>query len=331
MNQGKDRLMKKITPLTIFLTFIFCAFCFAQSDSGIFWIKTFQPGSSSLNDPNIDQQALAALDELMKDATIEVVFLGTADSLAWKMNGRNVHSDISDAWNDAKRLGRARALRARYGRGDVGITHENIAGVKVIWSRKTDENKYTNQIDELGNEIAELKNDLKQIHQKEATNGNHSTNGFSNYNKNVSHFNWALQAGFWTWQSSSNGNLFSPSIGLSIAINKTSFIIQGGVTPWHSTSSLGNRSESFVYGGVKHMTSDLLGLTFGVFRGWEFFTETDNWSFKTTGIASGIVLKHGIVEFNPAVTYTNVATLSPDSEWRLGMTLGFNVNINEAF
>ena len=34
-------------------------------------------------------------------------------------------------------LSRARALRERYELGEIGITHENIAGVKVVWVRKT--------------------------------------------------------------------------------------------------------------------------------------------------------------------------------------------------
>jgi hypothetical protein len=100
------------------------------------WITSFSPGSSDLDDPAIDQKALAALDSLMQDTTLTVTFLGAADDVRWKMSGRQVHHDISEAWNDAKRLGRARILRARYGRGEVGVTDENIVGVKVTWARK---------------------------------------------------------------------------------------------------------------------------------------------------------------------------------------------------
>ena len=119
------------------LVFMIPSIVYSQS-SGVLWIKTFSHASSNLDDPHIDTKALASLDSLMQNEDIEVTFLGAADSLRWKMNGRYVHKAISNAWNVATRLRRALSLRERYGRGFVGVTDESIAGVKVIWNQKVD-------------------------------------------------------------------------------------------------------------------------------------------------------------------------------------------------
>ncbi|HEX9654564.1 MAG TPA: hypothetical protein VGA99_12720, partial [bacterium] len=315
---------------------------FAQ-ESGSFWVRTFNPGSADLNDSTIDQKALAKLDSLLQNPDVNVTFLGAADSIGWVMYGKKVHDKIAEAWNDAKRLSRARALRARYGRGEVGITHDSVAGVKVIWTR-TGSDAYTNQLDQLKEqndammrELAEVKNNLESIkpeptngHNGNGANGNGaSKNGHSKYMiKDGLTFNWRLQAGLWTWQSGANGNLVSPSVALNIIVNKTAFVLQGGVTPWHQGTEFGNKSESFVYTGVKYMKSERLGFTAGAFRGWEFFTTTDNWLFKTTGLATGVVLTYGKFEFNPTITISNINTLENSSDWKVGSTLGLNFNIN---
>ncbi|NIR48422.1 hypothetical protein GWN75_08765 [candidate division KSB1 bacterium] len=304
---------------------------FAQS-SGVIWIKSFSPGSADLNDPSLDEAALAQLDSLMKDEDIRVTFLGAADSLSWKMNDQQVHPHISEAWNDAKRLSRARALQERYGRGNVGITYQNIAGVKVLWTKENYEADYTQELEKLKQKSERLSREMASLKNAHGTNGHgkngkNGTNGHSKV-KQESTFNWRLQGGFWTWQSGSNGSLLSPSLALSIIINKTSFIIQGGVTPWHKSTRMGNQSNSFVYAGVKHMKTDFFGITVGGFRGWEFFTDTDNWSFKTTGLAAGAVFAYGRLEVNPSVTFSNTNTLDKENRWQIGSTIGVNFNFN---
>jgi hypothetical protein len=77
--------------------------------------------------------------------------------------------------------------------------------------------------------------------------------------------------------------------------------------------------------------SEKWGSTLGVFRGWEFLTATDEWSFKTTGIAAGMVYATGILEINPAINYSDVNTLSIDSDKRFGFNLGLGINLNKAF
>jgi len=333
--------MKKLISLAaIALMLVPFSTTFAQ-ESGALWIKTFNPGSADLNDPNIDKQALSELDKLMQDPTLEVTFLGAADSIGWFLEGRKINDKIGEAWNDAKRLSRARALRARYGRGNIGITHDSVAGVKVIWTRTSDADKYTEQIEHLQRELADVKSNLESLipetanaHNGNGTSGHagtngHEKNGSSKYTiKDGMTFNWRLQAGVWTWQSGSNGSLLSPSLALNIVVNKTAFVLQGGVTPWHEGTALGNTSESFVYTGLKYMKSDRLGFTAGAFRGWEFFTSTDNWLFKTTGIATGIVFKYGKFEVNPTLSLSNINTLENAGQWKVGSTVGLNFNIN---
>lgn len=335
--------MKKLISLAaLWLMFVLLSTALAQ-ETGSLWIRTFNPGSADLNDSTIDQEGLAKLDSLMQDPNLNVTFLGAADSIGWVMNGRKVHDKIAEAWNDAKRLSRARALRARYGRGEIGITHDSVAGVKVMWTR-TGSDAYTHQLEQLQEqndamkrELAEVKHNLESIkpeatngHNGHGTNGNGaSTNGHSKYTiKDGLTFNWRLQAGLWSWQSGANGHLLSPSVALNIIVDKTSFVLQGGVTPWHQGTEFGNKSESFVYTGIKYMKSDRLGFTAGGFRGWEFFTLTDNWLFKTTGLSTGVVLAYGKLELNPTVTISNISTLENSGDWKVGSTLGLNFNIN---
>ncbi len=325
-----------IQTATVLLALVLFGTASSQT-SGVLWIKTFEPGSTSLTTAQIDHDALAALDQLMNNQNIEVTFLGAADSVGWVMNGRSVHTQISEAWNDAKRLGRARALRARYERGNVGVTHENIAGVKVVWSRKISREQYKKDLTEikdrnndLNNKLAKLEDKFKTIHPIIETQGTGVANGYFQKER-TSHFDWFLQGGVWTWKSASGGGLLSPSIALGIIINKTSFILQGGVTPWTISTTSGNQSESFVHIGIKHMKTSTFGISAGVFRGWEFFTDTDDWSFKTTGLSSGIVIKEGVFEFNPMLSYSNSNSIFESSKWKFGTTLGLTININEAF
>ncbi len=327
--------MKRLIFITTtILSIVLFSTAYSQT-SGVLWIKTFAPGSTSLNDSSVDHEALAALDELMKDEDMDVTFLGAADSVGWVFYGKSVHTHISEAWNDAKRLGRARALRARYERGNVGITHENIAGVKVSWRRRKSDAEFDHELTEIRKQNENLNDKLAKLEQNIEDIQQPSSPAYTNSpgylpTENNSYFDWFLQGGFWTWQASS-GSLLTPSVALGIIINQTSFIIQGGVSPWHITTPQGNQSESFFFMGVKHMKTNKFGISVGAFRGWKFFTETDDWSFKTTGLSAGVVIKHSIFEFNPMLSYTDSNSIFEKSDWKLGTTLGFSININEAF
>ena len=317
--------MKKLTYILIStLVFLLFSTVSAQTPT-VFWIKAFSPGSSDLNDPQVDKAALAMLDELMQDEEIEVTFLGAADSKSWKMNGKYVHEDISEAWNDAKRLSRARALKARYGRGNIGVTHESIAGVKVIWTKGEN---YITKLDQLEKENEHLKHEIAEVKAGlQSLTHESGTNGKNGHPASDSNLNLSLQVGLWTWQTGSSGGILSPYLASSITIRNASFHIRGGVTPWHASTRQGNKSESFIYFGARYLKSEKLGFTLGVYRGWEFFTATDDWLFKTTGVSAGIVVNRGIIELNPALTLSNISSLDYDSELRLGVTLGVGINI----
>jgi hypothetical protein len=319
---------------TVYLTSAFLSTLAAQS-SGVFWIKSFSPGSASLSDPHLDRQALAKLDSLMQDETIAVTLLGAADSVAWHLNGRRVHPNLSDAWDVAKSLGRARALRARYGRGEFGVTHENIAGVKVIWTKRTAVemslermNQLAQQSDSLGYQIKAIKSDLQKINAERSGYDRSAANGHYEVNrKTVRNLDWRLKLGVWSWHSA-NGGIVSPALALHIIVDRTAFVLQGGVTPWHYSTEFGNQSESFLHAGMVYMKSDRLGFSLGGFRGWEFFTATDNWSFKTTGLAAGVVLIFNKIEFSPKLSYSNITALQGASHWRAGGILSVSFNLN---
>ncbi|MFQ5709790.1 MAG: hypothetical protein ACE5HO_20235 [bacterium] len=322
--------MKRIIILSLALWSYLLTSAYGQT-SGEFWVDTFLPGSSNLIDPTINQQALSFLDSLMQDEKIEVTFLGAADHRRWKVNGQTVHVNVSEALDDAKRLGRARVLRERYGRGHIGVTDENIAGVKVIWTKKIDLESYTailNKLktnnDKLNTELTKIKSEIATLNPETESTGTTSEIII----KQGASLDWRLQAGLWTWRGSSLGNILSPSLALSIIIDKTALVIQGGVTPWHRSSRFGNEADSFLYAGIKYMRTETYGFSAGGFRGWRFFTDTDNWSLKTTGAAVGVVLTHSFVEFNPTLTYSNVNTLMNGNHWRIGSTLNLNFNFN---
>jgi len=323
--------MKKLIKIKVLLIVLGTFSTINAQNSGVLWIKTFEPGSSDLTGPRIDKTALATLDSLMQDESIEVTFLGAADAKSWRMEGEAVHPHISEAWNDAKRLSRARSLKERYGRGNIGITHENIAGIKVVWRKMTTDEALTAKLNHLTTELAQVKHELEAA-QTNGTNGKDGTNGHNGHSDNItiektSFFDWKLQAGMWGWSSGSN-TLFSPSLALSIMIDRTAFVMQGGITPWQLTSSDGNQAQSFVHLGVKHMKSGDFGFSLGAFRGWKFFTSTDTWSFTTMGVAGGVLWKYKFFEFQPNLTYSRSSSIDDNDRWKIGTSLSVNININ---
>jgi hypothetical protein len=305
-----------------------------ENNSGVLWIKTFSPGSSNLDDEQIDKAALARLDSLMQDSTIEATFLGAADERQWRMNGNHVHLDISDTWNDAKRLGRGRILRARYGRGQVGVTDENVAGVKVVWIRNENlnalsiaENSAANgHGDQLRRDVDLLRGDVDSV--KAALENGKYTRIIE---KRGSNLNWRVQAGFWSWYGGSDRNILAPSLGFNLIYKRNIFVVQGGVSPWQSQTANGQQSEAFLFAGVRRLPADgKHGISYaaGIFRGWEFFTSTDSWSLKSTGLTAGPTFNYGILELHPAVTYTFVDSIFKGRGWRVGSILSMNVNLN---
>jgi len=100
------------------------------------WIS-FPNGSSKIGDLSEKElmKADSVVNQMLADS-LDIQFLGAANHLPWK----KFHHHVSDALDDAKRLGRARIIKARYGFGSIGITDEDTAGVKIVGiSRKASE------------------------------------------------------------------------------------------------------------------------------------------------------------------------------------------------
>jgi len=327
------KLMRLSLVLALGLSLHSVAVC-QEENSGVLWIKSFAPGSSNLSDAQIDKQALARLDSLMQDSTLQVAFLGAADEKQWRMSGNRVHPYISDAWNDAKRLGRARIVRARYGRGQVGVTDENIAGVKVLWTRidpfnslsMTEASSANGHDDGLRRDVSLLRDDVDSV-KAALENGKYT----KIVQKTGPELNWRAQAGFWTWYGGSDRNIAVPALALNVIYNRSVFVVQGGASPWHSKTANGKQGEAFLYGGIRRLPADgKRGISYaiGVFRGWEFFTSTDSWSLKSTGLTIGPTLTYHVIELHPAVTYTYVDSIYKGQGWHLGTMLIMNVNLN---
>lgn len=300
-----------------------------SQDSGVLLLKSFLPGSANLDDPTIDRAALAKLDSLMQDDGLEFTFLGAADSLRWKIHGKQVRRQVSETLDDARRLGRARALRERYGRGTIGISDESFAGVVVIWQRARGTNGYHTEIErlrqqnnDLNQELVDIRDSVHELRQRAGQNGISEV-----YLEKRSNFDWQLQAGMWNWRLS-NTDLLTPALSVSFIIGKTAMVLRGGVTPWSYPTDNGHESESFVYLGLKYVKSERYGLSAGAFRGWRFFTESDNWSLKTTGAAVGVNVNYAFLEFNPMLTYSKLNTFTDESSTLFGSILNVNVNIN---
>ena len=89
--------MRKMLWLSLICLVLVLSGTAVGQDSGSFWIKTFEPGSADLSDPNIDLAMLAKLDEMIKDETLNFTFLGAADSVGWRFNGKTVHPEVAES------------------------------------------------------------------------------------------------------------------------------------------------------------------------------------------------------------------------------------------
>ena len=169
--------------------FIICFIIFAfmmlsivpacAQDSGFIWIKTFKPGSADLNDETIDKKALAFVDSLMQRDDINFIFLGGSDMMPWKQaNGKKT---LSNAWDEGKKLERARQLRIRYGRGDIGLTDEPIRGIKVVWGPNSSD------LSELGEKLGLLEDLTDSLKNAVTTINNEQKEEFQALRDSLSH------------------------------------------------------------------------------------------------------------------------------------------------
>lgn len=303
--------------------------------SGSIWIKTFKPGGAELNDSNIDKKALAFLDSLMKRDDIEVIFLGSSDTLRWKQAG-NVKA-LSSAFDQAKKLERASRLRERYGRGEIGTTAEPIRGIKVVWGpKKPDIFKMNDRIttleelnDSLRSALLALNSDQqKQIKALEDSSTNFRMTAFSEMP--TSYFAWEIRSGFFFWSAGVPYDLAAPYIGIILKRPMWAFELQGGLTPWSRSYTDGNRSDAFLMGTMNAFPDNWYEFKIGIFSGWEFFTDSDNWTMKVMGITAGPTIHWKFLSTYFGYNLGKLSTLVESPRWVHSgiITMSFKFKLN---
>lgn len=295
--------------------------------SGSIWIKSNKPGSASFDDASIDKEALAFLDSLMERKDIVVTFLGGADNLKWK--GLPKKSEVSQAFDQAKKLERALSLQRRYNRGEVGITDEPFRGVKVVWKPKPpDIFKLREDVDKL----KAMNDSLLSLMAKMKENQHHH---FASLQDSINHlltsrlevkehtikdefFDWEAKTGILAWTGGAPYDLVVPSIGIALKRQYWAFEIEGGFTPWGQKDATGERGDAMLMGTVSLFPRNLVEYRMGVFSGWEFFTKTDNWTMKVLGVSVGPSITWKYFEGFVGYTFSKISTLTKEDQWNNG-------------
>lgn len=301
--------------------------------SGSIWVKSNKPGSADYKDSTIDQKSLQFVDSLMLRDDIVVTFLGGADKLPWK--GLPKNTKISQAFDQAKKLERALALRKRYGRGEVGVTDEPIRGVKVVWEPKPpdafklldDLNQLQAKNDSLLNLFTELNRNQKNrfaaiqdsinmlLAQKSKPADDNIETVFTD---------WEVKTGLMAWSGSSPYDLAVPCVGIALKRRYWAFEIGGGFTPWGSASDYGRRGDAILTGAITLYPRNAFAWRGGIFSGWEFLTKTDNWTMKVLGVTAGPVIKWKIFEGFIGYSFSRLSTLTLSDQWNNGIFVQVN-------
>ena len=306
--------------------------CFAQQ-SGSIWIKTNKPGSADFNDATIDKKALQFLDSLMQRDDIVVTFLGGADNLPWK--GLKQNSKLSQAIDQAKKLERALALRNRYGKGEVGVTDEPIRGVKVVWKPKPpDVFKLKNDLDALkaaNDSLARLvlqnqSTEKEKLFVIADSLARRYANQYRIHDQEVEQIftDWEIKTGMAAWTGGSPFDLLVPTLGISLSRKNWSFEFSGGFTPWSQKDALGERGDAMVSSTISFFPRHLVSYRVGIFSGWEFLTETDNWTMKVMGVTVGPSIKWKYFDLYAGYAFARLSTLTGKDRWKNGLLAHLN-------
>lgn len=300
--------------------------------SGSIWIKTYKPGSANYNDATIDKKALDFLDSLMKRDDIVVEFLGGADNLKWK--GLPQNSNVSKAFDQAKKLERALELKNRYGKGKVGITNEPTRGVKVVWSPKPPDifklQKEVNQLRAKSDSLAGLFANLykKQNEQFAALSDSFKWLFANNVveDKKIEQlfFDWEVKTGVLAWTGGTPYDLAVPSVGISLKRQYWAFELSGGFTPWSREDVYGKRGDAMLMGTIALFPEKTIEYRAGGFSGWEFLSKTDNWTMKVMGITLGPAIKWKFFEVFVGYSVSRLSTLTDSDKWINGVMCQFN-------
>ncbi|GEM_PF-1389789 len=332
---------KKFRIIFTLLIFYAIAQPLQAQTSGSLWLMTFAPGSANLSDATIDKATLTFIDSLMKRTDIEVSFLGGADPTNWQLFGKKVKHQVSDTWDQAKKLERASMLRQRYNKGQIGTTDEPIRGVKVVWEpKRPDIFKLQEQIDYAHNRIDSLTALLSALDKSQGMTALIPDPSlapvvpervFNEYPLMHSTFapDWEIKTGFMVWSAGGPYDLSVPYMGIALKRLDWAFELQGGFTPWSEYRSTSRRGDALLMGSFHLYPREWWHIKAGVFSGWEFLTESDVWTMKIMGITIGPKFNWRFFETYVGYTYGKLSSLT-DEYWSSGalITTNFRLKLN---
>lgn len=325
--------------MIIFITILSVNSLIAQP-AGSIWVREFAPGSANLADLTVDAAALAFVDSLMQRDDIEVTFLGGADPTNWQLFGKKVKPQISDAWDQAKKLERASKMRQRYNTGQIGTTDEPLRGVKVVWlPKKPDLFKMDARLGSAEKSIDSLRHwlDSLKINQQVAaisptaptSEKPHYTISYGTQKEATLNSDWEVKTGFMFWSAGAPYDLSVPYIGLALKRPDWALELQGGLSPWSEYSPGTNRGDAFLLGSFQMQPHAWLQLKTGVFSGWEYLTNSDVWTMKIMGLTAGPNFQFKIVEIYLGYTFGKLSSLT-EERWISSalITTNFHLKLN---
>ncbi|MBN2008180.1 hypothetical protein JW960_02410 [candidate division KSB1 bacterium] len=311
-----------------------CLFSWAWGQEyNYIWLTSFNPGSAELTDDTIDQGVLAFLDSLMKRTDIDVTFLGAADKLQWKQS--NKVNQVSKAFDSAKKWERASALRERYGRGNIGTTDENMRGVKVIWGPKEPSifemndriEMLENMTDSLTLALLALNNRQKYMNAIEDTSLHGTMTAYTEVSQNF--FDWEVNSGMFLWSQGAPYDLAVPFLGIALKHYTWSLEFQGGFTPWSQKAVGGNRGDAFLMSTFHIMPRSFVHFKVGGFSGWEFLTNSDQWTMKVMGLTAGPTMQWKWMNVYVGSNIAKLSTMTDTGTWGYSIIVatGFNFEL----
>jgi len=268
----------------------------------------------------------------MQRDDIEVTFLGGADKLPWK--GLK-NPKLSQAIDQAKKLERALALRNRYGKGEIGVTDEPIRGVKVVWRPKPpDVFKLKEDLDALKAANDSL---VQLVRRRQADQSQkllvvadslarRYADQYRVHDQEIEQIltDWEVKTGMAAWTGGSPYDLLVPTMGISLSRPQWAFEFSGGFTPWSQKDALGERGDAMLSGTISFFPRNFLSYRLGIFSGWEFLTETDNWTMKVMGVTVGPSIKWKYFDFYAGYAFARLSTLTGNDRWKNGLLAHLN-------
>ncbi len=316
----------------ILLAMFMVSWGWAQEQNYI-WLTGFNPGSANLNDTGINKQVLAFIDSLMKRNDIDVTFLGAADNLNWRQSGHS--GEVSRAWDEAKKLERASALRQRYGWGNIGTTDEKVRGVKVVWGPKEPDvfelkrrvNMLEGLADSLTMALLSLHNRQQELVARADSVAQSAMLARTEISQNF--FDWEVNSGVFMWSQGAPYDLAVPFLGIALKRHTWALEFQGGFTPWSRQYSDGARGDAFLMGTFHIFPRSRFPFKIGTFSGWEFLTNSDQWTMKVMGITAGPSIRWKWMNLYVGSNLAKVSTVTDPGKWGYSIIVatGFNFEL----